>query len=100
MHVFRNNIDQALVLAGETDAPDRSRHHLRTTRRDRVDHELAVRIAGGPEKQTRAEFAAGNDQGVGHVEFSSTALDVLKNSAADGSVMVLTPAVAVALYPH
>jgi tripartite-type tricarboxylate transporter receptor subunit TctC len=27
-------------------------------------------------------------------------MDVLKNSAADGSVMVLTPAVAVALYPH
>ena len=27
-------------------------------------------------------------------------MDVLKNSAADGSVMVLTPAVAVALYPQ
>src|SRR5258707_13204571 len=27
-------------------------------------------------------------------------MDVLKNSPADGSVMVLTPAVAVALYPH
>src|SRR5262249_10503351 len=27
-------------------------------------------------------------------------MDVLKNSAADGSVMVLTPAVALALYPH
>jgi tripartite-type tricarboxylate transporter receptor subunit TctC len=27
-------------------------------------------------------------------------MDALKNSAADGSVMVLTPAVAVALYPH
>src|SRR5262249_16683085 len=27
-------------------------------------------------------------------------MDVLKNSAADGSVMVLTPAVAVCLYPH
>ena len=27
-------------------------------------------------------------------------MDVLKNSAADGSAMVLTPAVAVALYPH
>src|SRR4029079_11271641 len=42
--------------------------------RDRVDHKLAVRIAGGPEKQTRTEFAAGNDQGVGHVECSSNAL--------------------------
>ena len=28
------------------------------------------------------------------------AMDVLKNSAADGSVMVVTPAVAVTLYPH
>jgi tripartite-type tricarboxylate transporter receptor subunit TctC len=28
------------------------------------------------------------------------AMDALKNSAADGSVMILTPAVAVALYPH
>ena len=28
------------------------------------------------------------------------AMDVLKNSAADGSVMILTPAVAVCLYPH
>ena len=27
-------------------------------------------------------------------------MDVLKNSASDGSIMVLTPAVAVALYPH
>ena len=27
-------------------------------------------------------------------------MDVLKNSPADGSVMVLTPAVAMALYPH
>src|SRR3977135_3969528 len=27
-------------------------------------------------------------------------MDALKNSAADGSVMVLTPAAAVALYPH
>ena len=27
-------------------------------------------------------------------------MDALKNSAADGSVMILTPAVAVALYPH
>ena len=30
----------------------------------------------------------------------SRVMDVLKNSPADGSVMVLTPAVAVALYPH
>src|SRR4030088_1342162 len=74
MHVLRNDIDQALVLAGEADAPDRSRHHLGPARIDGVEHELAVRIAGSSEKQARAELAAGNDQRVGHVVYSSTAL--------------------------
>src|SRR5712671_4277164 len=74
MHVFRNDIDQALVFTGEADAPDRGRHHLGPTRGDGVEHELAVWIAGRPEEQARAEFAAGNDEGIGHFECSSTAL--------------------------
>ena len=43
-----------------------------------------------PELSSPFEVAAGG----------RVVMDVLKNSAADGSVMVLTPAVAVALYPH
>src|SRR5207342_2919881 len=74
MHMLRNDIDQALVFAGEADAPDRGRNHLGPARGDGVEHELAVWIAGRPEEQARAEFAAGNDEGIGHFEYSSTAL--------------------------
>ena len=31
-----------------------------------VEHHFAVRIAGGAEKQPRAEFVTGNDEGIGH----------------------------------
>ena len=55
-------------LAGEADAPDRSRHHLGPARSDGVEHERAVRITGGAKKQARAELATGDDQGIGHFE--------------------------------
>ncbi len=56
MDVLGDQIDQAFILAGEADAPDRGRHHLGAAGGDRIEHELAVRIAGGAEKQTRAEL--------------------------------------------
>ena len=68
MDVLGNKIDQAFVVAGEADAPDRGRHHLGAARRDRVEHQLAVGIAGGAEEQARVEFAAGDDERIGHGE--------------------------------
>ena len=55
-------VDQALVLAGEADAADRGGHHLGPAGRDRIQHHLAVGIAGGAEEQPRAELAARDGQ--------------------------------------
>src|SRR5262249_52537770 len=70
MDVLGNEIDQAFVLAGETDAPDRRRHHVGAAGGDRIEHQLAVWIAGGAEEEARAELAAGDDQGIGHSRYS------------------------------
>src|SRR5215472_16608376 len=66
MHLFRNEIDQAFLLASKADAADRGGHHLGAARGDRVEHELAVGIARGAEKEARGELAASDDQGIGH----------------------------------
>ena len=54
--MLRDDIDQAFVLAGEADAPDRSRHHLDPARSNGVEHEHAVRIT---KKQARAKGGGG-----------------------------------------
>ena len=50
LDVLRDEVDQAFVLAGETDAPDRGRHHLGSAGANGVEHKLAVGIAGGAEE--------------------------------------------------
>src|SRR5262249_18478878 len=64
--VLRDEVDQAFLFAGETDAPDRGRHHLGPAGGNGVEHELAVGIASGAEEQTGAELAAGDDERIGH----------------------------------
>ena len=60
-------IEQALVVAGEADAADRGGDHLGAARADRVEHDLAIGITGGAEKKPRAELLAGNDERIGHL---------------------------------
>src|SRR4029077_20588728 len=40
--------------------------HLGAACGDRVEHDLAIGIAGAAEKQPRRKFLAGNDQRIGH----------------------------------
>jgi hypothetical protein len=51
MHSAGEQIDDALVVAGKADPTDRRRHHLGAARGHGVEHELAVGIARGAEKQ-------------------------------------------------
>src|SRR4029077_6110871 len=59
-------VDQAFIVAGKTDAADGGRHHRCAACFDRVEHDLAVRVAGGTKEKPRAEFLPGNDQRIGH----------------------------------
>ena len=58
--------------------------------------DVLARLVAEQMKAYAASTIVENRPGAG----GRVAMEALKNSAADGSVMVLTPAVAVALYPH
>ena len=67
LHAAGQEVDHALVIAGKTDAADRGGDHLAAARRDGVEHDLAIGIAGAAEKQPRAELMAGDDERIGHL---------------------------------
>ena len=58
--------------------------------------DVMARLLAEQMKQYASSTVVENRPGAG----GRVVMDVLKNSAADGSVMVLTPAVAMCLYPH
>src|SRR6516165_3681926 len=52
LDVLGNEIEQALVIACEADAPNRGRDHFRTACGERVEHHLPIRIAGSAKEET------------------------------------------------
>ena len=85
VHLAAEEIDQALVVAGEADAADRGGDHLRAARGDRVEHHLTVGIAGRAEEQPRGEAAAGNDEGLRHRSLQIPSISSAKSPTLPGA---------------
>ena len=66
LHPARQQVDEALLLAGKADAADRGGRHLGTARGERVEEDLSVRISGGAEKQPGAKRSVCDLENIGH----------------------------------